>query len=120
MDHGLAEERAGSESGASKALLASVIIMGVLIVLGLVVLVGTIVHRATHSQKASVFVAADSAQTRIALPLGGEEHVESVVPRSDGTLAVTLQSGDGARILLWSPEGGRIVGELDLGKPAQP
>ncbi|QDH17368.1 DUF6476 family protein [Swingsia samuiensis] len=116
MNQRLVEEQGVSEPTTSKALMAAVIIMGVLIIMGVVGIIGVIVHRVMHPKHASQQIATEHGSfSRLALPLARGEHILSVTSRNDGLMAVTLVQSGSERILLWSPEEGRIVSELDFG-----
>ena len=118
MNQGLAEDQAGSESGKPKALLGAVIIMGVMIVAGVAVMIGVIAHRVMHPHHdVSISAPSSGSSTRLALPLGEGEHITAVTARPDGMMAVTLGRPGAERVLVWSPEAGRVMAELDFGVP---
>ncbi|WP_197457283.1 hypothetical protein [Gluconobacter japonicus] len=119
MNQGLAEDRTGSESGASKALFAAVIIMGVMIVVGVAVMIGVIGYRAMHPHHGPALeTQASKGPARLTLPLGEGEHILSVTARGDGMMAVTLGRPGAERVLLWNPEAGNVAAELDFGSVA--
>nr|WP_197463221.1 hypothetical protein [Gluconobacter thailandicus] len=119
MNQGLAEDRTGSESGTSKALFAAVIIMGVMIVAGVAVMIGVIAHRMMHPHHGvTVETSSTNGFTRLALPLAEGEHITNVTARGDGMMAVTLGQPGSERVLLWNPDAGKVVAELDFGSAA--
>ncbi|EHH67475.1 hypothetical protein [Gluconobacter morbifer] len=118
MMQGLAEDQTHSEPQTPKALIAAVIIMGVLIIFATFGLIGVVAYRFLHPHKTApspVMASLSSGATpRLALPLAEGEHITAVTSRPDGMMAITLSGPGQARLLLWSPEDGRIVSELDF------
>lgn len=95
----------------SRVLMAAVIGMGVLIVLGTATLVGVVVTRALHPHAA---IPATAAARELALPVATGTRVGALAARPDGTIAVTLMSPGGDRVVIWDPAAGRTVASLFL------
>lgn len=98
--------------------------MGVLIIVGAAALVWIIVHRIMHPHAegvvphstASIAAPSSAMAAVLTMPRHGDEQIRAVVPRSDGTLAVTVVSPrGGGRIVVWLPEQARLVAEFRLG-----
>ncbi|AFW01176.1 hypothetical protein BAR24_01215 [Gluconobacter oxydans] len=98
---------------------AAVIIMGVMIVAGVAVMIGVIAHRMMHPHHGvTVETSLTNGFTRLALPLAEGEHITNVTARGDGMMAVTLGRPGSERVLLWNPDAGKVVAELDFGSAA--
>ncbi|MXV36604.1 MULTISPECIES: hypothetical protein [unclassified Saccharibacter] len=131
IEQGLAESGPNGESNQQfstpKWLTGLVIFMGVLIVIGTAALLWVIVSRMMHPHPERAAAHAETGAVAsfptmpamLTVPRHGEEQIRAVVPRSDGTLAVTLMAPQGGgRVVLWMPEQARIVAEFDLGSGA--
>lgn len=129
MHQGVANSIPNSESNqlpaSSKGLLVLVVVMGIMIVIGTGALLWVIVHRMMHPHAVSEQSLPQAVNTvtppisgnpaLLAISRHGDEQIRSVVPRADGTLAVTLVSSQGdGRIVVWLPEQARIIAEFDL------
>ena len=94
--------------------------MGVMIVAGVAVMIGVIAHRVMHPHHGvTVETSSRNGFTRLALRLGADEHITNVTARGDGMMAVTLGRPGSERVLLWNPDAGKVVAELDFGSVAE-
>ena len=107
--------RAG-QTGATRALLALVIVMGVLILAGTAGLVAVVVHRLAHPAAAVALAPGPASSLQAALrPEPAGTRITALTRQSDTVLAIALSGGGPDRVLVWDLLAGRAVAEIRLG-----
>ena len=109
-----AGQTAGGQTGATRALLALVIVMGVLILAGTAGLIAVVVHRLAHPAVVHASGPAPSSQA-VLRPEPAGTRITALTRQSDTVLAIALSGGGPDRVLVWDLVAGRAVAEIRLG-----
>ncbi len=110
-----AGQTGAGQTGATRALLALVIVMGVLILAGTAGLVAVVVHRLAHpATMPHAFGPAPSSQA-VLRPEPAGTRITALTRQSDTVLAIALSGGGPDRVLVWDLLAGRAVAEIRLG-----
>ncbi len=104
-----------SRTGATRALLALVIVMGVLILAGTAGLVAVVVHRLAHPATRASGAGQGPLPQAALRPEPAGTRIMSLVRQSDTVLAIALTGGGPDRVLVWDLAAGRAVAEIRLG-----
>ncbi len=104
-----------SQTQATRALLALVIVMGVLILAGTAGLVAVVVHRLAHPAAPAPRAGRAAPLQEALRPEPAGTRIAALVRQSDTVLAIALTGGGPDRVLVWDLGAGRAVAEIRLG-----